>query len=107
MVLYDPSILLACGPALAARARFDGMSWLSLVFALLWRCVREPSLIGPLLLVAWRFRRRNWYARAPFLPLPAWEYVRWRMHTAYGDHDAVPPVDDIANYARWAWHLPQ
>ena len=107
MVLYDASILLACGPALAARARFDGMSWLSFVFALLWRCVREPSLIGPLLLVAWRFRRRSWYARAPFLPLPAWEYVRWRMHTAYGDHDAVPPVDDIANYARWAWHLPQ
>ena len=82
------------------------MSWPVLVVALFFRCLRQPSLIGPLLLVGWRFRRRKWYARAPFLPLPAWEYVQWRMHTAYGAHDAVPSVDDIANYARWAWHLP-
>lgn len=82
------------------------MPWASLVVALCLRCLSEPSLIGPLLLVGWRFRRRNWYARAPFLPLPACEYVQWRMHTAYGAHDAVPSADDIANYARWAWHLP-
>jgi hypothetical protein len=27
--------------------------------------------------------------------------VRWRMHTAYGDHDVVPPADDVVRYARW------
>ena len=82
------------------------MTWVSLFIALALRCVREPSLIGPLLLVGWRFRRRRWYARAPFLPIPAWQYVQWRMHTVYGDHHAVPPADDIANYARWSWRFP-
>jgi hypothetical protein len=82
------------------------MTWSGLVLALIGRCVREPSLIGPLLLVGWRFRRKRWYARAPFLPLPAWEYVRWRMHTAYGTHDAVPSAEEVARYARWAWHVP-
>jgi hypothetical protein len=23
------------------------------------------------------------------------------MHTAYGDHDAVPPAEDVVRYARW------
>jgi hypothetical protein len=82
------------------------MSWSALVLSLFFRCIREPSLIGPLLLAGWRFRRKNWYRRAPFLPLPAWQYVQWRMHTVYGDHAAVPPADDIVNYARWAWRLP-
>jgi len=26
------------------------------------------------------------------------------MLTAYGDPNAVPPVDDVARYARWAVH---
>jgi hypothetical protein len=82
------------------------MTWSGLVLSLIGRCVREPSLLGPLLLVGWRFRRKRWYARPPFLPLPAWEYVRWRMHTAYGSHDAIPSADEVARYARWAWHLP-
>jgi hypothetical protein len=40
--------------------------------------------------------------RFPFLPLPDKAYVRWRMYTAYGDYDAVPPAEDIERYARWA-----
>jgi hypothetical protein len=24
------------------------------------------------------------------------------MYTAYGDADAVPPVEDVIRYARWA-----
>jgi hypothetical protein len=55
-----------------------------------------------LLRVAWRFRRRGWYRRPPFLPLPAIEYLRWRMLTAYGDPNAVPPAEDVERYARWA-----
>jgi hypothetical protein len=38
----------------------------------------------------------------PFLPLPSRDYLRWRMHTAYGDADVVPPAADIERYARWA-----
>ena len=40
--------------------------------------------------------------RFPFLPLPDREYVRWRMLTAYGDENAIPPVSDVVRYARWA-----
>jgi len=70
--------------------------------ALAWRGARNPALAAALVRVAWRFRRRGWYRRFPFLPLPATDYLRWRMYTAYGDADVVPPVDDIVRYARWA-----
>jgi hypothetical protein len=66
------------------------------------RALRRPSLIPALITVAWRFRRRRWYAKPPFLPLPDRDYLRWRMYTAYGDADAIPPVEDIERYARWA-----
>ena len=77
------------------------MSWLGLTLTLAGRAALRPRLAADLLRVAWRFRRRRWWARAPFLPLPPREYVRWRMHTAYGDHDAVPPAADVERYARW------
>ena len=75
---------------------------LSLVFRLLPRALVSPSLAIALLTVAWRFRRNRWYARFPFLPIPARDYVRWRMYTAYGDADTIPPTDDVIRYARWA-----
>ena len=77
------------------------MRWLRLVLALSSRAVVRPTLAADLLRVAWRFRARGWWRRAPFLPLPPTEYVRWRMYTAYGDEDAVPPADDVVRYARW------
>jgi hypothetical protein len=77
------------------------MSWLSLTARLAARSVVHPRLAVDLLRVAWRFRRRRWFARFPFLPLPARDYVEWRMHTAYGDHHAVPPAADVERYARW------
>lgn len=82
------------------------MSWTRLMASLAWRGVRNPAVAGALIRVAWRFRRRHWYRRFPFLPLPATEYVRWRMHTAYGRDDAIPPADDIVRYARWATREP-
>jgi hypothetical protein len=77
------------------------MSWGRLILTLAWQSVLHPSLAIDLLRVAWRFRSRRWYKRFPFLPLPARDYVRWRMVTAYGDPSAIPPVDDIIRYARW------
>ena len=79
---------------------------LRLVVALIPRALLSPSTAYALLVVGWRFRRNRWYLRFPFLPLPARDYVRWRMYTAYGDHDAVPPVDDVIRYARWAARFP-
>ena len=54
-----------------------------------------------LLRTAWAFRRRRWWARLPFLPLPDRTYLRWRMYTAYADEAAVPPVEDVVRFARW------
>ena len=77
-------------------------TWLRLFLALTARSLRHPRVAADLLGVAWRFRSRRWWAKPPFLPLPDAAYLRWRMHTAYGDHDAVPPADDVVRYARWA-----
>jgi hypothetical protein len=78
------------------------MGWTRLSLTLLTRSLANPATGVALIRVAWRFRRRGWHRRFPFVPMPAREYVRWRMHTAYGRDDAVPPADDIIRYARWA-----
>ncbi len=70
--------------------------------ALTLRGARRPATAAALIRVGWRLRRRHWWRQFPFLPLPASEYVRWRMYTAYGDEDITPPADDVERYARWA-----
>ncbi|MGH6691286.1 MAG: hypothetical protein ACREF4_11500 [Gammaproteobacteria bacterium] len=65
------------------------------------KALLRPRLAVDLLRLAWSFRARDWYRRPPFLPLPPRDYMRWRMFTAYGDAQAIPPVDDVANFARW------
>ena len=82
------------------------MGWTRLSLLLAIRALRRPSTGVALLRVAWRFRRRGWWRRPPFLPLPSRTYVRWRMHTAYGENDVVPPADDVERYARWAVQKP-
>ncbi len=77
------------------------MRWLRLVLTLAPRALVWPPLAVDLLRVAWRFRMRGWWRQAPFLPLPPPEYVRWRMYTAYGDEEAIPPAEDVIRYARW------
>jgi hypothetical protein len=78
------------------------MSWTGLSLRLAARALGSPSLARSLLVVAWRFRDRRWWRRPPFLPLPSRAYVRWRMYTAYGEADIVPPAEDVVRYARWA-----
>jgi len=82
------------------------MSWARLTLRLAARSLMNPAIALALVLVAWRFRRRGWVGRFPFLPLPDTTYVRWRMYTAYGDSAAVPPADDVIRYARWATRRP-
>jgi len=82
------------------------MSWTRLTLALALSALRHPPLAIDLLRVAWRFRADGWYARFPFLPIPSRPYVRWRMHTAYGDPDTVPPAEDLIRYARWVGRQP-
>lgn len=82
------------------------MGWTRLSLTLALRAMRRPATGVALVRVAWRFRRRQWWRHAPFLPLPARDYLRWRMYTAYGESDVVPPADDVERYARWAVHEP-
>ncbi|HET9064248.1 MAG TPA: hypothetical protein VFN22_00310 [Gemmatimonadales bacterium] len=76
-------------------------TWSGLLLALTGRALVSPRLALDLLRTAWAFRRRAWGRRAPFLPLPDPVYLRWRMYTAYGDHAAIPPVEDVVRFARW------
>ena len=77
------------------------MGWSRLTLGLTMRAMVSPSLARDLVRVAWRFRARRWFIRPPFLPIPGRDYVRWRMHTAYGDAGAVPSVEEVVRYARW------
>ena len=77
-------------------------TWLSLTATLALRAAVRPAVARDLLSMAWSMRRRGWYRVFPFLPVPPSEYLRWRMYTAYGDEDAVPPAADVERYARWA-----
>ena len=76
-------------------------TWTSLTVVLVGRGLVDPRLGLDLLRTAWAFRRRRWWARPPFLPVPDREYLRWRMLTAYADEAAVPPPDDVIRFARW------
>jgi hypothetical protein len=77
-------------------------SWVRLSAVLAWRSVLNPKTGVALLRTGWRFRSRDWYRRFPFVPMPARDYLRWRMYTAYGDEHFVPPANDVVRYARWA-----
>lgn len=73
----------------------------ALVLGLAWRALANPRVAADLVSLAWTMRSRQWYRTPPFLPLPPSEYLRWRMYTAYGDENALPPVRDVLRYARW------
>ena len=81
-------------------ARYRG-SWTALVLGAAVRALINPRLAFDLLKTAWAFRRLRWWADPPFLPIPDRTYLRWRMYTAYGSEDAVPPLDDLIRFARW------
>ena len=49
----------------------------------------------------------GWWRHAPFLPLPAPDYLRFRMETAYGGAgDQEPRPADLVTYLRWCRDLP-
>ncbi len=80
--------------------RYRG-TWGGLLLALAARALVSPRLAVALVAAAWAFRRRDWWRRPPFLPLPDRAYLRWRMYTAYGSEAAVPPREDVIRFARW------
>jgi hypothetical protein len=63
--------------------------------------LRRPRTIPHLVGAAWAFRARGWFRRFPFLPLPSASYMRWRLETAYGDPEAVPPEEELVRFLEW------
>ena len=53
-----------------------------------------------------RLAPNGWYLRWPFLPLPAREYLEFRVLTQYGDTQRSPEVRDVIDYLEWSrdWH---
>ncbi len=76
-------------------------SWAGILAALTLRALVNPRVAVDLLTMSWAFRRRRWWQRPPFLPLPDAEYLAWRLHTAYGEERSLPPVEDVLRFARW------
>jgi len=64
--------------------------------------LRHPTLIPTALSVGWRLRRRGWYRRFPFLPLPSARYLRWRGETAFGSETSAPTAAEFRDYLLWA-----
>ncbi|MFL6204505.1 MAG: hypothetical protein ACJ739_04070 [Acidimicrobiales bacterium] len=67
----------------------------------------HPSLWFTALRQAGRLAPAGWWRHAPFLPLPAPAYLRFRMETAYGGSgDQLPEPDDLVTYLRWCRNWP-
>ena len=68
--------------------------------------IANPTLIPAALAVGWRLRRRHWYRRFPFLPLPSARYLRWREETAFGSEASGeasgPTAEEFKDYLLWA-----
>lgn len=61
----------------------------------------RPGLWPTAARTARRLAPRRWWARFPPLPLPDKEYLEFRMETAYGAADAVPPPEEVVAFLEW------
>jgi len=63
--------------------------------------LRHPSTVPALLGLGWASRRRGWWRRFPFLPLPPRSYLAWRSETAWGASDAAGSDEAMVRYLLW------
>jgi hypothetical protein len=73
------------------------VTWLRVAGAV----ARRPSLWGTALRQMRRTAPRGWWRHRPFLPVPAGEYLRFRLVTQYGDPRHPPEPADVLNYLVW------
>ena len=73
------------------------MAWLRIVLAVACR----PRLWSTAVRQMWRTAAPGWYRRAPFLPVPSGDYLRFRLVTQYGDAHHRPEAHDVVNYLAW------
>ena len=61
----------------------------------------EPGLWPVAVRQVRRLAPAGWWRRAPFLPLPDRDYLRFRFQTMYGDATADPAAADLLTWLRW------
>jgi hypothetical protein len=61
----------------------------------------HPSGIGAVFRAGWRMRRRQWWTRVPFLPLPDESYWDFRISTVAGRDGDLDP-EAIVAAAKWS-----
>jgi hypothetical protein len=66
-----------------------------------WRLLRRPGLWVTALRLWHRTTPAGWWRRAPFLPVPSGDYLRFRLVTQYGSVDHPIDADDVMNYLAW------
>jgi hypothetical protein len=55
---------------------------------------------------ATRLARPQWWRRAPFLPLPSTDYLRFRFETQYGSAPGTrPDPRDLVTYLEWCRNM--
>ncbi|MCP4305269.1 MAG: hypothetical protein GY788_10420 [bacterium] len=62
---------------------------------------RRPDLWVEGVRTLFAVSRRNWWRKAPFLPIPDQPYADWRLATAQGDVDSPLPAGDLILYLEW------
>ena len=88
----------------AAPSRSDARGWMVGAFLAV---LRHPSLWGTALRQVMRLAPRGWWRRAPFLPLPDPDYLRFRLITAYGGDGSDPDPKDLLTYLHWCRTWPE
>jgi hypothetical protein len=70
--------------------------------------LRRPDLWATAAQTALRLAPSRWWRRRPFLPLPAEDYLRFRMATAYGGEGDVADAsaEDLVAYLDWCRDWP-
>ena len=81
----------------AAESPTPVTGWGAVVLAVLSRPRLWPTALRQVV----RMAPRRWWARRPFLPLPAPDYLRFRMVTAFGGAATVPPPAEMVSYLEW------
>ncbi len=90
-----PSVLLRVVPHVLLRVFKVGLA-----------LIRRPDLWSTSLRAGLSLAPSGWWRRAPYLPLPDSEWLRFRMSTAYGgdgrlSRDSAFEADDLITWLEW------
>ena len=68
---------------------------------------RRPRLWSTAARQARKLAPTGWWRRPPFLPVPAKDYVAFRIVTQYGEIGRSPSPEDVVDYLAWCrqWDL--